>query len=86
MTQLPAPMALSGMERGGRATGLLTRATLRRQAGVLIATACVLASVALGGAVWGIRERAGSVWARRYFFGTLIYLPLLLGVLAVDVL
>jgi protoheme IX farnesyltransferase len=50
------------------------------------ATACLLASVALGGAVWGIRARAGSVWARRYFFGTLIYLPLLLGVLAVDVL
>ena len=50
------------------------------------ATACVLASVALGGAVWGVQVRAGSVWARRYFFGTLIYLPLLLGVLAVDVL
>ncbi len=45
MTQLPAPMALSGMQRGGRATGLLTPATLRRQAGVLIATACVLASM-----------------------------------------
>ena len=45
MTQLPAPMVLSGMERGGRATGLLTPATLRRQAGVLIATACVVASM-----------------------------------------
>jgi len=51
-----------------------------------VATACILASVAVGGVVWGIRAQAGPVWARRYFFGTLIYLPLLLGVLAVDVL
>jgi protoheme IX farnesyltransferase len=50
------------------------------------ATAISLAAVALAGSVWGIRVQAGPVWARRYFFGTLVYLPLLLGVLAVDVL
>ena len=49
-------------------------------------TASVLAGVALVGSVWGIRMQAGPAWARGYFFGTLVYLPLLLGVLAVDVL
>lgn len=49
-----------------------------------LVTACVLAAVAIAGSVWGIRVHAGPVWARRYFFGTLIYLPVLLGVLAVD--
>ena len=34
----------------------------------------------------GIRVQAGPGWARGYFFGTLVYLPLLLGILAVDVL
>lgn len=49
-------------------------------------TAAVLAAVALAGSVWGIRVQAGPAWARGYFFGTLVYLPLLLGILAVDVL
>jgi protoheme IX farnesyltransferase len=49
-------------------------------------TASVLAAVALIGSVWGIRVHAGPRWARGYFFGTLVYLPLLLGILAVDVL
>lgn len=49
-------------------------------------TASVLAAVAIVGSVWGIRMQAGPAWARGYFFGTLVYLPLLLGVLAVDVL
>ena len=49
-------------------------------------TAAVLAVIALLGSVWGIRVQAGSDWARGYFFGTLVYLPLLLGILAVDVL
>lgn len=51
---------------------------------VYAATAVVLAAVALAGSVWGIRVQAGPIWARRYFFGTLVYLPLLLGVLAVG--
>jgi protoheme IX farnesyltransferase len=49
-------------------------------------TATVLAGVALIGSLWGIRVQAGPLWARRYFFGTLLYLPVLLGILAVDVL
>ena len=49
-------------------------------------TASLLAVVALTGALWGIPARAGSGWARGYFFGTLVYLPLLLGILALDVL
>ena len=49
-------------------------------------TAATLAAVALVGSVWGIRVKAGPAWARGYFFGTLVYLPLLLGILAVDVL
>lgn len=49
-------------------------------------TASTLAAVALAGSVWGVRVHAGPIWARRYFFGTLIYLPLLLGALAIDVL
>ncbi len=49
-------------------------------------TASLLAVVALTGALWGIPARAGSGWARGYFFGTLVYLPLLLGIMALDVL
>jgi hypothetical protein len=45
VTQLPEPMGLSGMERRGRTTGLLMRVTLRRHAGVLIATACAMAAM-----------------------------------------
>ncbi len=47
-------------------------------------TALVLAAGSLAGAVWGMRPNSGPRWARGYFFGTLVYLPVLLGVLVVD--
>ena len=47
-------------------------------------TALVLAAASLAGALWGMRPSSGPAWARGYFFGTLIYLPVLLGVLVVD--
>ena len=47
-------------------------------------TALLLAAGSLAGAVWGMRPSSGPRWARGYFFGTLIYLPVLLGVLVVD--
>ena len=47
-------------------------------------TALVLAAGSLAAALWGMRADAGPKWARGYFFGTLIYLPVLLGVLVVD--
>jgi hypothetical protein len=31
-----------------------------------------------------MRPSSGPRWARGYFFGTLVYLPVLLGVLVVD--
>ncbi len=37
-----------------------------------------------GAAILGLRKEAGVLWARRFFFGTIIYLPLLLTVLAVT--
>jgi len=48
------------------------------------ATAVILAAMALGGTLLGIRVAADVVWARRYFLTTLVYLPLLLGALVVD--
>ena len=48
------------------------------------ATALLLAAFSLSYALYGMRDDAGPLWARRYFFGTLIYLPVLLGVLVVD--
>lgn len=47
-------------------------------------TALLLAAGSLIGALWGMRPDSGPRWARGYFFGTLIYLPVLLGVLVVD--
>lgn len=47
-------------------------------------TALVLAAGSLAAALYGMRPNAGAQWARGYFFGTLIYLPVLLGVLVVD--
>jgi len=47
-------------------------------------TAVVLAVGSLAAALYGVRADAGAKWARSYFFGTLIYLPVLLGVLVVD--
>ncbi len=53
--------------------------------GVLYAlTATLLASTAIVGTLWGIFETASILWARRYFLVTLIYLPVLLGVLVID--
>lgn len=48
------------------------------------ATALVLAVLSIAGTLWGVKHGAGAVWARRYFFVTLLYLPLLLGVLVAD--
>lgn len=47
-------------------------------------TAILLATGSLAGAVMGVRLHAEPLWARRYFFGTLVYLPVLLGVLVLD--
>jgi len=47
-------------------------------------TAIALATVALGGTLYGLTPHAGDGWARRYFLTTLIYLPVLLGVLVLD--
>lgn len=47
-------------------------------------TAVGLAAASLTGALYGLKESAGPTWARRYFFGTLVYLPVLLGVLVID--
>jgi protoheme IX farnesyltransferase len=47
-------------------------------------TAVTLASLSLAGALYGLSPRAGLGWARGYFFGTLVYLPVLLGVLVLD--
>lgn len=53
--------------------------------GVLYALAAVLlASTAIVGTLWGLFETASAVWARRYFLVTLVYLPVLLGVLVID--
>ena len=53
--------------------------------GVLYALAAVvLASTAIVGTLWGIFETASAGWARRYFLVTLVYLPVLLGVLVID--
>ncbi len=47
-------------------------------------TAALLAVASLAAALWGVRHEATPVWARRYFFGTLLYLPVLLSVLVID--
>ena len=53
--------------------------------GILYAfTAVVLASTAIVGTLWGMFETANALWARRYFLVTIIYLPVLLGVLVID--
>lgn len=53
--------------------------------GVLYALAAtLLASTAIVGTLWGLFETASAVWARRYFLVTLVYLPVLLGVLVID--
>lgn len=48
------------------------------------ATAILLAAMALLGTLYGLSPRANDLWARRYFLTTLIYLPVLLGVLVFD--
>ncbi len=47
-------------------------------------TAVALSAMALLGTLYGLRSVAHVVWARRYFLTTLIYLPVLLGVLVLD--
>lgn len=47
-------------------------------------TAVLLAAFSLAYALRGLSADADPMWARRYFFGTLVYLPVLLGVLVVD--
>jgi protoheme IX farnesyltransferase len=48
------------------------------------ATAIALAAASLAAALYGLHPKADASWARRYFFGTLIYLPVLLGMLVFD--
>jgi protoheme IX farnesyltransferase len=53
---------------------------------VYAVTAITMAALALVGTIYGLTPRADSSWARRYFLTTLIYLPVLLGVLVLDCL
>jgi protoheme IX farnesyltransferase len=49
-----------------------------------LATCISLATFAILGTLYGIGAAANVVWARRYFLTTLVYLPVLLGVLVLD--
>ncbi len=46
--------------------------------------AAVLGAAYFGYAVFGLRSHAGAQWARRMFFASLVYLPLLFAALVVD--
>jgi heme O synthase-like polyprenyltransferase len=47
-------------------------------------TATALACAAIFGTIYGMTPHANARWARSYFLSTLLYLPLLLGVLVLD--
>jgi protoheme IX farnesyltransferase len=51
-----------------------------------LAVAALLALATLIGSVHVLRERAELSWARRYFLGSLVYLPVLLGTLVIGAL
>lgn len=54
-------------------------------AGIWYLATCIgLATFAIIGTLYGIQAAANAVWARRYFLTTLVYLPVLLGVLVLD--
>lgn len=48
-------------------------------------TAALLGSVFLGWSFTGLDNQAGALWARRYFFASIIYLPALTAALILDV-
>jgi heme o synthase len=52
--------------------------------GAYLAIAGVLGASYLGYAALGLRRAAGADWARRLFFASLVYLPLLFGALVID--